>query len=231
MRIACAAGGIRITRSTGYGEYGALWHFAVPAAIAGIVGQVGIWSSNALVVRGNNGFSELAAFNAANMIRQLILFTPTILSRVAFPVLCKLHGTRSATEYSESFRLNLRLTAFVAIAVALPLIFLAPVLLSGFRRAFRENGNVLVLLSIAAVLEVLAWAFYQTLIAFGKVWWHVSIMVGWSSCLIIMTKSGAGFGSALALSGAYVLAWAGSLTAYAVLATRLHRRTAVQRAI
>lgn len=224
VRRKCRSAGIKVNYRLAHRERHALLHFALPAAVAGVVGQIGMWASNALVVRGAHGFSELAAFNAANAIRQLILFAPTILSRVAFPVMCRLRGRTGHSGYRESFNLNLKLTVGLASAVAVPLVLCAPTLLAFFGRDFRENGTVLVLLSAAALLEVSACAFYQAVVSFGRLWWHVGVMVAWSLCLMVITKTCAGFGSAVAMAVSYVLAWTVSACAYAMLAARLHRK-------
>lgn len=190
------------------GEARLIWHFGVPAMMGGIMVGPVIWITNAFVVQQPNGFAEMGIFNAANQLRQMILFFPTTLASVALPMLSNLQGLDSRRHYRKLFWANLGLSCGSAAAVALPIALLAPWVMGRFGPAFRTGGGVLVLLCAVSVLTATLNSIGDSIVSEGRMWAGFMLNLIWATVLISM-------GYLLRTHGALGLGWA-TLAAYAV---------------
>lgn len=198
----CASHGIEVHYRHLARELPVLTSFALPATLAGVASSAGVWLSNVTLVRVPHGYEEMAVLTAGMSFRSVILFAPSVISRVSMPLLVNLFGNRDHDEYQRGFLQNIwALTGFAVIA-AIPLSLLAPYLLVAFGRSFVNGASTVVVLSVAAVLEVSALAFYQQVFTSGWMWWGLCIVVVRSALLV---------GLAAALTprlGALGVAWA-----------------------
>jgi O-antigen/teichoic acid export membrane protein len=203
-------------------EWRAVTRFALPAALSGIVGNIAIWGSTALVVRSSEGLALFGQYTAANSVRSLVLFAPAIVNRVATPLFAQLHSL-SPERFRESFWSNLQLSAAIAAFLATVLIVFRNPALSLFGSAF-GNSRFVVILCIAALLEVLATAFYQLLISRGAMWSHAAVGATWSAVLLSTTAVLTGRFGAYAIAYAFCAAWFVSAAAYGLLAVHAMRK-------
>jgi O-antigen/teichoic acid export membrane protein len=166
-------------------EISLIWHFGVPAMMGGVMVGPVIWITNAFVVNQPNGYAEMGIFNAANQLRQLILFFPTTLASVALPMLSNLQGMGSSRNYRKLFWANLGLSAGSAIVIALPIALFAPWVMAGFGASFRVGSSVLVLLCMAAVLTATLDGVGQSIASEGRMWFGFVLNLIWAAVMLI----------------------------------------------
>ena len=195
-----------------------LMSFAFPAAISGIIGSIAVWLGNALLVRQEQGLAEMALFAVAGNIRSLVLFFPSLVTRVASPMLCSVAGEKTNSGYAKLFWLNIIVTIGAAVIVALSAALLAPWLLVAFGKGYLGGTGVLAVIAAMSVIEVAANSFYQTLFVQGRLWWQVGVIVLWSVTLLGVTAVTVESEGAIGLGYAYLAAHVVSLCCY-VLAT------------
>jgi O-antigen/teichoic acid export membrane protein len=192
--------------------------------MAGIIGQIALWSASALLARRPGGLEQIGIFSVGLIFRQIVVFAPSILSRVALPLLCHTRVSAQRSVYIASVRDSVALNAGVAVLVAAALAASAPWMLSFIGRGFASARPVVNLLLASAVIEVIAVALYQPVLGAGKVWWHVVVLCGWAVCLVAGGILSAARTDASVLAGAYVAAWLVSAVAYGALTRRLVTR-------
>lgn len=168
-------------------EIGLVWRFGVPAMMGGVMVGPVIWVSNAFVVNQPNGYAEMGIFNAANQLRQLILFFPTTLASVALPMLSNLQGLGSSRNYRKLFWANLGLSAGSAIAIALPIAIFAPWVMARFGASFRMGWSVLVLLCVVAVLTAALDGVGQSIASEGRMWSGFALNLIWAAVMLIVS--------------------------------------------
>src|SRR5258708_8308113 len=81
----------------------------------------------------------MAVLTAAMSFRVVILFAPSVVSRVSIPVLVNLFGNKDA-RYQKAYKRNLLGLTASAVVVAIPIAALAPYLLIAFGRHFTAGG-------------------------------------------------------------------------------------------
>jgi O-antigen/teichoic acid export membrane protein len=187
-------------------ETNAFGHFAIPAALSGIIGNIAIWLANATVVRTPGGFSELGLFTACNTLRQIVVFGPSVVNRVTLPFLARRQSTRGS--FALPFRYNLAFTAAASLATAFALFVFGPFILKVFGHDYRWVGGVAIPLLLAAVLEAVSAALVHAILVRNRLWWQAAINLLWSVLLVGTTALLASKGGAAALAMAYCTAWA-----------------------
>lgn len=199
-------------------EMTVLMSFAFPAAISGIIGSMAVWMGNALLVRQEHGLAELALFAVAGNIRSLVIFFPSLVTRVASPMLCSVAGEKTKNGYARLFWINIVVTICAAVIVAISAVLLAPWILAAFGKGYSGGVGVLAVIAVMSVIEVAANSFYQTLFVHGRLWWQVGVIVLWSATLLGVTAATVESEGAIGLGYAYVAAHSVSLCCY-MLAT------------
>jgi O-antigen/teichoic acid export membrane protein len=220
----CRALGIVISYQNLRDELSVLTRFAVPATLAGIAGSAGVWLSNVALVRAANGYREMALLTAAMSFRSVILFAPSVVSRVSVPVLVSLFGNKDHARYQRAYTGNLLLLTGAAIAVALPISLLAPYLLTAFGRSFSDGSSAVVALSLSTVFEVAAMALYQQIFASGWMWWGLSTVLMRCALLVAFAALLAPERGALGVASANAIAYGGSLAlTYLIVRVKMPR--------
>lgn len=176
--------GIPLRNANCLQEIGLVWRFGVPAMMGGVMVGPVVWVSNAFVVNQPNGYAEMGIFNAANQLRQLILFFPTTLASVALPMLSNLQGMGSSRNYRKLFWANLGLSAGSALAIALPIALLAPWVMARFGASFRVGDTVLILLCVAAVLTATLDGVGQSIASEGRMWSGFVLNLIWAAVML-----------------------------------------------
>jgi O-antigen/teichoic acid export membrane protein len=221
LRRECEAHGIVVRYDDILKELRLLANFAVPAALSGCIGGIAVATSNAFVVRQPLGLLQMATFNAANNIRTLTMFVPTIVSRVSAPLLVREKGAGDA--YRTASRGYLVLNTIITTAAAAGLFSL----LELYGKDFTGGRAALAVLLLAAVVETVAVALFQTLYAHGRIWTQAAIASSWGLVLCGVSYLLAARYGAVALAGAYLAAWVVAVIPYAVVARRIMRTSGI----
>jgi O-antigen/teichoic acid export membrane protein len=219
----CRLHGIRIRYKGIWEERRIFYDFALPAALSGIAGQLAAWGSNALIARQSNGLAELGLFSVANTFRQLVLFAPGVLTKVATPLLAHLTTDAGSRRYRSSFSLNVRITALLAFGAAAALAVLAPLLLRIYGKSYDSAYRIIVILVFTGALEAMSSAYFQALIGHGKIWWQLTFATVWSVFLVLGTLLLGPHLGAMGLSIAYLTGAIFYVASYRAAAGILHR--------
>jgi O-antigen/teichoic acid export membrane protein len=195
------------------GEFHLLPTFTLPAAFSGIIGNLGIWASNAILLRSFDGVVQFAIFSAATTFRSLVLFVPAVIHKAAVPFFVQLHA-KQQHRFSDVFWSNVQLNAAFAAVIATSIVCLGRPLLELFGRQY-IGSSTLALLMAAACLEVVAIALYQAVLIRGAIWLHAGCMMIWSVVITTSTFVLAGTLGSNALALGHCLAWLIAIGIYA----------------
>jgi O-antigen/teichoic acid export membrane protein len=126
-----------------------LLHFAVPAAMAGIMIIPVEWVCNARVVAGPEGYAQMGMLSAAYQWRTILMFVPTILSSVWLPVF-----SRNVETDSDLMRTYHRNNALIVGVLGIGICIGAPWILGMYGRAFCADEGVLVLRLVVLAMVI-----------------------------------------------------------------------------
>jgi O-antigen/teichoic acid export membrane protein len=208
----------------GWKERRVLLTSALPASLSGMIPSIALWLNNAILVRQAGGLEQMAMFQAANVLRNLILFVPLLLTRVTSAMLSNLLGGGDQAGYHRIARLHTAVSFGAALVVALVVAVGSPYLFQLFGSEFEGAQQVLLILSASAILETLASSFYQPIFALGRMWSNVIVVTGWSLVLVMVFVFYTKTGGAEGLAYAYGCAWLFSSAAYFAVSSQLTRQ-------
>lgn len=158
-----------------------LYKFTLPAFLSGIMITPVLWVCNMLIVHQVNGYKELAIFDAANQYRTAILFLPGVFSQIAIPMFSK---NNKSSAFHKILKMNVSIVAVVTITVALLVFFLSEFLMNFYGKGFIGGSNVLIILSISAVLSSINSVFGQAIVGKGLMWSGFLMNFIWAFALL-----------------------------------------------
>ncbi len=154
-------------------EWPILLKFSLPAYLGTILVMPVLWWIHSQVSSQPNGTSEIGIFNACDQIRLLILFIPQSLAAVFLPVLSETHGEQNFYQYWKVLLLNISANLIIGILLLILIFIFRENILMLFGDEFVNSSEVLVLLSITAIIQSLSIVVGQSIASSGKMWWGV----------------------------------------------------------
>lgn len=149
--------------------------FTIPATLSGICGMLGLWGGTVALVHSPVGYSGMADFAAASILRGIVLFPPSVVARVSTSVLSHMNESEDAHVYRRALTNSVLLALGSSGAAAAGVVLFAPQLMGVFGHAFREGYRVAWVLALAGVLESGTNAYCQDFVAAEKMWMNLAI--------------------------------------------------------
>ncbi|HED01019.1 MAG TPA: hypothetical protein ENN18_11695 [Proteobacteria bacterium] len=203
-------------------EKAIIYKFALPAAIAGYYSMPMIWLANSFLVRQPSGYGEMALYSAANNIRILVMFLPSVMNSVGLSVLNNEKAKGDVSHYNRVFRSNVLYIFLVSLGGVLVMGVFGRQILQLFGKDFAAGHFLLWLLLVASIFEGLSIALYQYVQSQAKIWLSFfTINVPRETFLVVaayyLVQSYGGAGLAAAYLGSTILGLAFHLFLVAML--------------
>jgi O-antigen/teichoic acid export membrane protein len=206
LRRECVRAGVPITYQGVRADLPILWSFSLPALLSALVVAPVMWLANAVLANQPGGYGELGLFNAANQWRLALLLLPSVLIRVALPLMASsVHPQRSG-EFGKTLVLTQSLTVLVVLPAGALLMFLADFIMGLYGPEFVHGAPVLIGVICSIMISSIGTAAGAAIEARGKMWRGLALNLSWGLVLIAIVWFTAGqygarslaFGSAIA---------------------------------
>jgi len=161
--------------------------FVLPSAIAQFYSPPLIWLANSFLVRQPGGYGEMALFSAANNLRILVLFLPTVMNSVGLSVLNYEKAKGDVAHYHRVFISNIVYIFLVSLGGALVVGIFGRTILQLFGKDFGAGKSILWFLLAASFFEALTMALYQYVLTKSKIWLQFLGIVVPKEALLIVT--------------------------------------------
>lgn len=204
----CRRHGIKLTARGMQEELPILWAFALPTAICSLTFQSTQWLSVALLAR-TNGLGEVAAFEAANQLRMLVTFLPTVMGVVMLPMLTGAAASANSGDYKQTIIVQILLNASCAVLISAPLLIWPEFFMRLYGGSFAEDGRVFQVLVVAGIATVFSGVAGNILAARDRMWLGAGFNISWAVVLLsasaVLVPTHGALGLALAFALAYAL--------------------------
>ena len=207
-------------------ELPVLWTFSLPAVLAGsLVGPVN-WICSALLVNQPEGYSEMGIYSAANQWFAMLLYLPSLLSRVMLPVLSEQLGQNEIKQSMKVMIFAIKMNALLVLPLVLFVGIASPYIMNLYGAGFRSGWPTLVVVLLTAGLLTVQTPIGQIIVASGKIWISFAINFGWAlifimSTILLLDLGSLGLATARAVSYAIQATW---IFAFAVWLVRKARK-------
>jgi O-antigen/teichoic acid export membrane protein len=206
LRRECARAGIRISYRGTRSDLPILWHFSLPAFLSAAMVAPVMWLASAVVANQPGGYGELGLFNAANQWRAALMFLPSVLLRVALPLMASSVDVSRSSDFGRTLLLTQSLTVAIVLPAGALLMFLADWVMRLYGSEFGNGAPVLIGVICSIMISSIGIAAGAAIEAKGKMWAGLALNLSWAVVLIGIVWLTAGswgarslaFGSAIA---------------------------------
>jgi O-antigen/teichoic acid export membrane protein len=210
-------------------EKKAITNFALPATITGYYTLPMIWLASSFLVRQPNGYGEMALYSAANNLRILVMFVPSVINSVGLSVLNNEKANGDPLRYDKVFKSNVAYISLVSFVGVLVMAVCGRPMLHVFGKDFVGGYQTLSMLLCAAFLEGVCIALYQYVQSQAKIWHSLfAINMPREGFFVIaayfLVQSHGAYGLAMAYLGATILGLVAHLLLVIALYVRVGRR-------
>jgi len=208
IRRECVRAGIPYGYEGCWAEKEVLWKFSLPSVISSMFFAPTDWLLSAMLVNQPGGYGQMGIFNAAKQWHVLILYLPNTLSNISLPILSNLLGENKRQQYNRMLILNSLMLTGIALAGAIPVLFLSRNIMGMYGKDFVGEWQVLVCVALYSV-------FWAANIVVGQAMWSAGasgeamLFAAIRSCILlasgaVLVKYGA-VGLSLAMLITYVI--------------------------
>ena len=203
-------------------EYPLLLSSNLPLFVSGFMVVPITWFGSYMLSQQANGFSELAAFNAANQIKFVLLFIPTTIANVLLPIVSRLY-TSSGNEVTHMLKINLAINILVVIALSGIIWPLSSVILSAYGADFSGDVQILRASLVVALLTSVNVVLGTLITGNGNLWSGMLLNTAWAAALLTGMVYWVPTQGAFGLVLAYIVAY-GLHSLWQGLFLHFHRR-------
>lgn len=118
-----------------------LWHFSLPATLAGIMHIPVIWIAQAIIANQPSGYEQVGLYNAAQKWQTMIVFFPMAFSAIYLPVLSSIKAENNYNKYLRTTHILAFSNLFCCIPIAIPLFFFLHKLCRYLAMIFHRAAN------------------------------------------------------------------------------------------
>ena len=205
--------GVRITFGSDRTDLGILWRFSLPAFLSTMLSGPANWICNTLLVNQEEGYKEIALLNAAGTWKNFLSFLPLMMTSVLVPMLANLYREGKSEEIKGLLRRNLFINVGVCLALVMPLILLAPLILGWYGPEFKRGQAAFVLSLFGTAIVAANNLLSRAMLASGRAWldlgfsglWVVVLVTG---CIVLIPRyKAAGLALSHILAAVVLLFW------------------------
>jgi O-antigen/teichoic acid export membrane protein len=168
-------------------ELGILWHFSVPAALAGIMVMPVNWICSTLLVNQPNGYAEMGIYSAANQWYGTMLFIPTLLGNSLLPLLSDRMGERDGQSSGSILKTMMKLNGLIVVPFAVGLSLFSPWVMRMYGVGYGQAWLTLIAAVWTAAIMGIITPVGDVIAASGRMWLGLLTNAGWAAVFLVTT--------------------------------------------
>jgi O-antigen/teichoic acid export membrane protein len=207
LRSECVKAGVLISYQGTRRDLPILWKFSLPAFLSAVMVAPVMWLANAVVANQPGGYGELGLFNAANQWRTALMLLPTVLLRVALPLMASSVDPQRSDDFGKTLLLTQSLTVAIVVPAGALLMFLADPIMGLYGKEFVHGAPVLIGVVCSIMITSIGSSAGAAIEARGKMWRGLALNLSWGAVLITVVWLSAGTWGARALAFGSAIAY------------------------
>ena len=162
-----------------------VWTYAFPAFLSSILVTMFIWASNALLVNQPNGYNEMGIISAANQLKLVLAFLPSVVSSVAVPILSsEVVAGRGSFDFPHVMEINHGITVTAIVPVSVLMMMGSKYILSLYGNDFSQGYRILLWIVFGLSISSVGNAAGNGLQALGKMWLGALLKSNMGDCVL-----------------------------------------------
>lgn len=163
-----------------------LYKFSLPAAISSMLASPAIWLIRTFLVN-ENGFEELAVFEAADQWRIMILFIPTAVSQIVLPILSSVVNV-DKSKFWKVLYLNIFANGVITLLITIFVVIFSQNIMNVYGKEY-DNEMPLIYLAISTIFSSISSVIGLSIASKGKMWVGCGFNLLWALLIVIFAKT------------------------------------------
>jgi O-antigen/teichoic acid export membrane protein len=172
--------GISLRAKSPLREFRVLRDFSFPALMSSAMIIPINWVGMGLLARQPGGYSEIAAYSAADQWFAALLFLPNVVVTSVMPILSERIAAAQIPQARKLMFVAIKTNAIVVIPIAIVASVASPWLMSLYGSEFRLAWPVMVISLWAAVMAAIQWPMGVAVTASGRMWAWCLLHLSWA---------------------------------------------------
>ena len=206
-----------------------LYSFALPAFLAGALVEPIHWFCATILINQPEGFRKIGAYYAALQWGNALIFLPSLLGQVVFPLLSEAFGRGDRAKVAKLLAVAMLVNGLISLVFLLGLGAGSHLIMGLYGEQVAAHWLTFVVVIGTAAIIAIQWPVGLVIAAANRMWLGLIMNAGWAIAFIVLTflwAQGGSLGLASARACAYALHafWVLAYAAY-VVATRFQSST------
>ena len=160
--------------------------FSVPGMLSMITTSfVGFYARSTLVTQ--HGLSQMGQFAAANQLRGIVMYVPTVMTRAILPMLSR--TSTSDAEFKQTTRINIRTSLAILFPAAIAVFCFGDLLLQILGKEYSGSTKLIPIVALFVFIEGSTAIFRRQLDAVGRRWATFAIAIVYTISLVSCCQS------------------------------------------
>lgn len=182
VKKVCEIENLVINYKNSWNQKNILYRFSLPAFFSGALVAPVMWLCNLFLIKNSSGFNEMALFDAANQWRNVILFIPAMVSRVALPLFSKHSNLHE--KFSNILKFNVAINFLFTALICLVVYFFSSIIMGFYGQDFIVGKFVLTILCLSTVFSSVSAIIGQAIAGKDEMWKGFYFNLIWAIFLI-----------------------------------------------
>jgi O-antigen/teichoic acid export membrane protein len=187
IRIQARSRGINLSLSNIWQHRRILVTFSLPALLAGTLVDPVNWICASLLVNQPGGYRQMGAYYAANQWMQILIFVPTLVAQVIFPILSHAFSEGKRTRVSKIMLHGVVLNAAFILPLLLAMNLGSSVIMGFYGATLAAEWRVLDVTLVSAAIYAVSSPVGQTIAAAGRMWTGTIMNLAWAVSYVLLT--------------------------------------------
>lgn len=158
-----------------------IFKFTLPLALSSFIVMPTFWIIRTFLVN-NNGFGELAIYEAADQWRIIILFIPTAIGRIVLPILSSMSNSNTGS-FWKVVNVNIYMNALISMLLAFIVIVFSEYIMGSYGKEYNETST-LIILALSTIPSSISSIIGSSIVSRAKIWTGLSFNFFWSILMI-----------------------------------------------
>ncbi|HEX2848001.1 MAG TPA: oligosaccharide flippase family protein [Chitinophagaceae bacterium] len=186
-----------------------IFSISIPSFLSGMATSPVNWVATTIFVNQPLGYSSLGVYNAANQLRQLVLFLPDSAGKVSIPRMANDFGNGNMTRFRKTVIITFLQNLILSVCPAVFIYFFSFLFKDFMGAEYVIEGSLIFLVLLTGVLIALTNAIGYIFICSNLIWYDFFLRIFWGLALILFLifygKHHGALGYAISIVGASVV--------------------------
>lgn len=165
-------------------EWKILWHFSLPAMLAGLMIAPVNWASGVLLVT-HAGAASMGLYSAANQWFSLLLFLPSVFTNTYLPIFAS-NACKGKMELVKIIRSGIKAAIYSSLPFAVMTILASPFIMKLYGGDYAQSYPLLMVIAATSAVAATQNMLGNALAVINRMWMHFTSNLLWAIVYLLM---------------------------------------------